>query len=184
MPTLASIKDEQLRGEEDPVPVFRIKSEPLSPLPSPSCPHAADSAATPPPPQQQLLVPKLERDAASVCASDAAAAETPCFGAAAPDLYRHQTCFQQAVLAGDRYQLERLLDYGELNVNGYDGEGQTALHLLCQTGNLEAVKLLLKFGADVRLCNKEGWSALHMACWGGHQKVALYLLNAYKANNR
>nr|KAG5706636.1 hypothetical protein BaRGS_005706 [Batillaria attramentaria] len=45
---------------------------------------------------------------------------------------------------------------GKINLNVFDTEGQTALHQSCQLGNLELVKLLVKFGADVRLANRDG----------------------------
>ncbi|GIY10022.1 notch-regulated ankyrin repeat-containing protein [Caerostris extrusa] len=65
---------------------------------------------------------------------------------------------------------------GCVNINYYDKEGQTALHLSCINGNLELVKLLVKFGADIRLANRDGWSALHIAAYGGHQDIAVYLI--------
>ncbi|KAI8518148.1 hypothetical protein Bbelb_041650 [Branchiostoma belcheri] len=52
-----------------------------------------------------------------------------------------------------------------VNVNVFDPEGQTALHQSVLDGNLELVKLLVKFGADVRLANRDGWSALHIAAY-------------------
>ncbi|PKK17500.1 NOTCH-regulated ankyrin repeat protein, partial [Columba livia] len=63
----------------------------------------------------------------------------------------------------------------EFNVNSFGPEGQTALHQSLIDGNLELVKLLVKFGADIRLANRDGWSALHIAAFGGHQDIVLYL---------
>ena len=31
-------------------------------------------------------------------------------------------------------------------------------------------------GADVKLCNKDGWTPLFAACYNGHQKTAKLLL--------
>ncbi|NXR67907.1 NARPA protein, partial [Rhadina sibilatrix] len=59
-------------------------------------------------------------------------------------------------------------------------EGQTALHQSVIDGNLELVKLLVKFGADIRLANRDGWSALHIAAFGGHQDIVLYLITKAK----
>lgn len=42
------------------------------------------------------------------------------------------------------------------------------------------MKLLVKFGADVRLANHGGWSALHIAAFGGRQDIALYLITKAK----
>ncbi|CAI5794557.1 notch-regulated ankyrin repeat-containing protein [Podarcis lilfordi] len=64
----------------------------------------------------------------------------------------------------------------EFNVNAFGPEGQTALHQSVSDGNLELVKLLVRFGADVRLANRDGWSALHMAAFSGHQDIVLYLV--------
>lgn len=94
----------------------------------------------------------------------------------------NQEVFLKAVRKGDTTELQKILQRleGALNINFYDKEGQTALHQSCMDGNLELVKLLIKFGADVRLANRDGWSALHIAAYGGHQDIALYLI----ANSR
>ncbi|XP_041908712.1 notch-regulated ankyrin repeat-containing protein [Corvus kubaryi] len=68
----------------------------------------------------------------------------------------------------------------EFNVNSFGPEGQTALHQSVIDGNLELVKLLVKFGADIRLANRDGWSALHIAAFGGHQDIVLYLITKAK----
>ncbi|GFX03102.1 notch-regulated ankyrin repeat-containing protein [Trichonephila clavipes] len=84
----------------------------------------------------------------------------------------------KAVRDGDALELQKILQRWEgcVNINYYDKEGQTALHLSCMDGNLELVKLLVKFGADIRLANRDGWSALHIAAYGGFQDIALYLI--------
>jgi len=97
----------------------------------------------------------------------------------------HQKHFLEAVRNGDTMELERLLGgmdiVGKVNVNAYDKEcGQTALHLSCVEGNLDLVKLLVKFGADVRLANRDGWNALHIATYSGHRDISLYLINAVR----
>ncbi|KAG8197427.1 hypothetical protein JTE90_014912 [Oedothorax gibbosus] len=94
------------------------------------------------------------------------------------DVYANQEDFIQAVRDGDAIELQKMLQRwdGMVNINYFDKEGQTALHLSCLDGNLELVKLLVKFGADIRLANRDGWSALHIACYGGHNDIALYLI--------
>ncbi|KAK3538529.1 hypothetical protein QTP86_006693 [Hemibagrus guttatus] len=90
-----------------------------------------------------------------------------------------QRVFQEALRKGNTAELHSLLrgmTNCEFNVNSFGPEGQTALHQSVIDGNLELVKLLVKFGADVRLANRDGWSALHMAAFGGHQDIALYLI--------
>lgn len=93
-----------------------------------------------------------------------------------------QRDFQEAVRNGDAPELLRILEERQekVNVNSYDKEGQTALHQSCLDGNLELVKMLVKFGADVRLTNRDGWNALHIAFYGGHTEIALYLVNAHR----
>ena len=94
----------------------------------------------------------------------------------------YQKVFQEVVKNGDSLELQRLLEerHGKVNVNLYDTEGQTALHQGCMDGNLDLVKVLVSFGADVRLANRDGWSALHVAAYGGHQDIAFYLINSFK----
>ncbi|XP_014769847.1 notch-regulated ankyrin repeat-containing protein [Octopus bimaculoides] len=93
--------------------------------------------------------------------------------------YPYQRDFQEAVKNGDTNVLQQILEKreGKVNINLYDTEGQTALHQSCLNGNLELVKLLVKFGADVRLANRDGWSALHIAAYGGHQEIESYLIH-------
>ncbi|XP_077778327.1 notch-regulated ankyrin repeat-containing protein B [Podarcis muralis] len=87
--------------------------------------------------------------------------------------------FRDAVRAGNTaavHALLRTMNSCEFNVNAFGPEGQTALHQSVSDGNLELVKLLVRFGADVRLANRDGWSALHMAAFSGHQDIVLYLV--------
>ncbi|GCB76398.1 notch-regulated ankyrin repeat-containing protein A [Scyliorhinus torazame] len=94
-----------------------------------------------------------------------------------------QRLFQEAVRRGNTRELQSLLQNmpdGHLNVNSFGPEGQTALHQSVIAGNLELVKLLVKFGADIRLANRDGWSALHIAAFGGHQDIVLYLITKAK----
>lgn len=75
-------------------------------------------------------------------------------------------------------ELQRILEEreGKININLFDTEGQTALHYCCLKGNLELVKLLVRFGADVRLANRDGWNPLHIAAYGGHNDIFLFLM--------
>jgi ankyrin repeat protein len=93
---------------------------------------------------------------------------------------QYQRVLRQAVRSGDCLGLRRLLEarQGRINVNALDAEGQTALHETCQLGNLELVKLLVRFGADVQLANRDGWSAVHIAAFGGHTDILLFLMQA------
>ncbi|NP_001161616.1 nrarp-like protein [Saccoglossus kowalevskii] len=90
----------------------------------------------------------------------------------------HQKVFHEAVKNGDTTELARVLETArqDVNVNMFDCEGQTALHQSVIDGNFELVKLLVQFGADVKLANRDGWNALHIAAYGGHEDIALYLI--------
>lgn len=50
--------------------------------------------------------------------------------------------------------------------------GMAALHEAVLTGNLEVVKLLIKYGADVHQRDEDGWTPLHMACSDGYPEIA------------
>lgn len=97
-----------------------------------------------------------------------------------PSISSYQKTFQEAVRSGDTGELQKILEDrdGKININFFDKEGQTALHHSVQDGNLELVKLLVKFGADIKLANRDGWSAFHIAAFAGHQDIILYLLHA------
>lgn len=115
----------------------------------------------------------MQRGRGSMSQSDV----SPC--AAPPS----QRVFQEAVRRGNTKELQSLLQNMtncEFNVNSFGPEGQTALHQSVIDGNLELVKLLVKFGADIRLANRDGWSALHIAAFGGHQDIVLYLITKAK----
>ena len=97
-----------------------------------------------------------------------------------------QKDFLLAVRDGNKAELQRLLETKDekININLYDGEGQTALHQSCLDGNFELVKILVKFGADIKLANRDGWNALHIAAYGGHSDIALYLLSANRGGSK
>lgn len=50
--------------------------------------------------------------------------------------------------------------------------GMAALHEAVLTGNMEVVKLLVKYGADVHQRDEDGWTPLHMACSDGYPEIA------------
>lgn len=49
-----------------------------------------------------------------------------------------------------------------------------ALHEAVLTGNLDCVKLLVKYGADIHQRDENGWTPLHMACSDGYADIARY----------
>lgn len=76
--------------------------------------------------------------------------------------------------------LDWILDKGSDTVRTLlehaDGEGWTALRSASWAGHNEAVKMLLKAGAEVDGSDLEGRTALRAAAWGGHEEILLTLL--------
>lgn len=50
--------------------------------------------------------------------------------------------------------------------------GLAALHEAVLSGNLECVKLLVRYGADVHQRDDTGWTPLHIACSDGYPDIA------------
>lgn len=50
--------------------------------------------------------------------------------------------------------------------------GMAAIHEAVLSGNLECVKLLVNYGADIHQRDEEGWTPLHMACSDGFPHIA------------
>ncbi|KFY01713.1 hypothetical protein V490_00787, partial [Pseudogymnoascus sp. VKM F-3557] len=73
--------------------------------------------------------------------------------------------------------LPLLIRYGaDVNVAGTNPEGQTALHVAAQYGNVEAVVELVKAGADIYARFPSGESALEVAAQYGRIKVVEILI--------
>jgi ankyrin repeat protein len=48
--------------------------------------------------------------------------------------------------------------------------------LACTKDHLEAIAFLVNHGADLKIRNKDGWTALHIAVREAHLNVVRYLL--------
>jgi hypothetical protein len=65
-----------------------------------------------------------------------------------------------------------------VDVNQYGEDGVTPLQRVCQEGGPVGVaRLLVRYGADVRMTSRDGWSPLHMASYAGNTALILYLLS-------
>ncbi|XP_068605684.1 protein phosphatase 1 regulatory subunit 27 [Brachionichthys hirsutus] len=85
--------------------------------------------------------------------------------------------FQDNVRRGDTEQIGRFIRARKVRVDTLFHSGMAALHEAVLTGNLEVVKLLVKYGADVHQRDEDGWTPLHMACSDGYPEIARYLLS-------
>ncbi|QQP35541.1 Notch-regulated ankyrin repeat-containing protein B, partial [Caligus rogercresseyi] len=71
---------------------------------------------------------------------------------------------------------EFLTRYSEfIDINAYDEEGQTPLQRSCQVGALPLVKLLIQYGANPGMTNREGWSPVHIASFSGNTELYSYI---------
>ena len=73
------------------------------------------------------------------------------------------TALYWAAGTASKAMVELLLKNGaDTEVKSYDSE-QTALHAAACSGNLEAVRVLLEYGASPKAMSKKGWTALQWA---------------------
>jgi ankyrin repeat protein len=77
---------------------------------------------------------------------------------------------------GNRGIVSRLLT-SNVNCNGEDSAGRTAMALAAANGNQEIVEFLLLQGADPNLKDNQSRGALHHAAWGGHDDMVKSLLD-------
>nr|XP_040027039.1 KN motif and ankyrin repeat domain-containing protein 4-like isoform X2 [Gasterosteus aculeatus aculeatus] len=71
--------------------------------------------------------------------------------------------------------VRRLMEQSNINIRSSQ-TGQTALHLAVRHGRVVMVRLLLSFGADTNLQDKQGTTALMFASERGHTHIARLLL--------
>ena len=76
---------------------------------------------------------------------------------------------------------EFLIRHSEnIDVNQYNSDGQTALQQGCLAGNLPLVKLLVRFGSNMRLTTREGFSILHIAAFSGSSDLLTFVMGQQK----
>eukprot|EP00002_Diphylleia_rotans_P017720 TRINITY_DN3437_c0_g1_i5.p1 TRINITY_DN3437_c0_g1~~TRINITY_DN3437_c0_g1_i5.p1 ORF type:complete len:937 (-),score=162.20 TRINITY_DN3437_c0_g1_i5:80-2890(-) len=88
--------------------------------------------------------------------------------------------FRRAAKTGNTAFLTQVFERGEAKckdiATSTDNFGNTALHLASQYGQIAAIKILLKNGADVHGTNHDGQNCLHMAIASKQLKVVQELL--------
>lgn len=102
------------------------------------------------------------------CLSNACFKETekqsPNYGATVKDIEKNLSSLQLSCLRGDINSVKLvLLLQGTVDVNVRSKCGDSSLHIACEKGNAEIVKLLLSRGADANLLNSNGLSPLYLA---------------------
>ena len=82
-----------------------------------------------------------------------------------------------AVARNDSKQLEAILSSGAMALDKFNASGGTAMHEAAFQGKIECLSVFLRFGSDVNLKDKEGWTPLHAAVCGGHAQVVAFLIS-------
>jgi ankyrin repeat protein len=84
----------------------------------------------------------------------------------------------RAASAGNADTVRNLLVSPDVDVNGIDDQGNTALMEAARFGHDEVVTALLTAKTDVKIKNKEGKTALMLAAEGGHDETVRALTQA------
>ncbi|MDF1655104.1 MAG: SidE phosphodiesterase domain-containing protein [Coxiellaceae bacterium] len=95
---------------------------------------------------------------------------------AATSIMPHLDQLLSAAASGDVDRLKILLNDPELTVNATDAEGRSALFMAAQANQLDAVKLLLEYGAAESAEIPASKSAITAALLSQHNDIADYLL--------
>ena len=101
-----------------------------------------------------------------------------CSSATRPARSQETEALLRAASAGNADTVRTLLTSPNVDVNGVDDQGNTALILAARLGHNEVVRALLIAGANVRVKNKEGKTALMLAAEGGHDQTVAALTQA------
>ena len=86
--------------------------------------------------------------------------------------------FHEAVSSKDILRVQFLVEQNEkqFHVDDIDEDGITALQRCCFTGPLKLVQLLVTYGADLNIQDKEGWSVIHAATVARNHAIMRYLI--------
>ncbi|XP_017292345.1 protein phosphatase 1 regulatory subunit 27b isoform X2 [Kryptolebias marmoratus] len=85
--------------------------------------------------------------------------------------------FQDYVKHGELERIGRFIRTRRVELDTIYTSGMAAIHEAVLSGNLECVKLLVYYGADIHQRDEEGWTPLHMACSDSFPHIARYLLS-------
>ncbi|XP_064126598.1 protein phosphatase 1 regulatory subunit 27 [Loxodonta africana] len=91
--------------------------------------------------------------------------------------FPNDVLFLDHIRQGDLVQVGRFIRARKVALDTIHPSGLAALHEAVLSGNLECVKLLVKYGADIHQRDEAGWTALHIACSDGYPDIARYLIS-------
>ncbi|XP_030920142.1 protein phosphatase 1 regulatory subunit 27 [Geospiza fortis] len=97
---------------------------------------------------------------------------TPRLRASRTVRFPNDVVFQDHIKQGDLEQVGRFIRARKVTLDTIYPSGMAALHAAVLTGNLDCVKLLVKYGADIHQRDENGWTPLHMACSDGYADIA------------
>lgn len=69
-----------------------------------------------------------------------------------------------------------------VNLNILEDSGMAPLHIVTKQDNLEAIKLLIAYGANLLITSPDGWNIMHYACKCGSLKTVTYLVELFKSS--
>jgi len=72
--------------------------------------------------------------------------------------------------------VSNILGHGNVEVNALMPPGISALHQACAIGNVQCIKMLLDYGADIELKTRQGLSSLQIAARYGNFEAAELLI--------
>ncbi|XP_034646431.1 protein phosphatase 1 regulatory subunit 27 [Trachemys scripta elegans] len=91
--------------------------------------------------------------------------------------FPNDVVFQDNIRQGDLEQVGRFIRARKVTLSTLYPSGKAALHEAVLAGNLDCVKLLVRYGADIHQKDENGWTPLHMACSDGYIHIARYLIS-------
>ncbi|XP_060774054.1 protein phosphatase 1 regulatory subunit 27b [Neoarius graeffei] len=91
--------------------------------------------------------------------------------------FPNDVVFQDYVRHGELERIGRFIRTRRVTLDTMYPSGMAAIHEAVLSGNLECVKLLVKYGADIMQRDEDGWTPLHMACSDGFPHIAKFLLS-------